>query len=380
MNLVIFVSDAKGLSSLNSIIQEANSLGIKLFAMITQSTQLKHPVYQQGDFQILCNVERKSVVRSETLGVDLPFKPDWLLVNRERWNPELDIIKEFKLKLNSKVGLIEPNSHILNNAETRLETYSKNRFIDLVDIFFVHSSQAKHQQQLAGFTGNMVVVGNPKYDVNLNSDPKTIEQLKQFYNIDANKKQVLLFSLVNQHRKNINIIFKNIIKENPQHQYFYKPYPGEPFDPKFKNDYYPKFFLDNCIPIIEENHIWGMFKICNKHIGCMSSITHATLLSNSEYQDVSLELGIRQKYLDFSGVFQEGGPGLENNKAMWMRSFGFTHESQLRNLLPNDYQNKIKESNNKVWDNLDTPEKLLKLFDDYNDGKASKRIINELQK
>lgn len=122
MNLVIFASDAKGLSSLNSIIQEANSLGIKLFAMVTQSTQLKHPVYQQGDFQILCNVERKSVVRSETLGVDLPFKPDWLLVNRERWNPELDIIKEFKLKFNSNVGLIEPNSHILNNAETRLET------------------------------------------------------------------------------------------------------------------------------------------------------------------------------------------------------------------------------------------------------------------
>lgn len=380
MNLVIFASDAKGLSSLNSIIQEANSLGIKLFAMVTQSTQLKHPVYQQGDFQILCNVERKSVVRSETLGVDLPFKPDWLIVNRERWNPELDIIKEFKLKFNSKVGLVEPNSHILNNAETRLETYSKNRFIDLIDIFFVHSSQAKQQQQLAGFTGNMVVVGNPKYDINLDSDPKTLEQLKQLYNIDPNKKQVLLFSLVNQHRKNINEIFKNIIKKNPQHQYFYKPYPGEPFDPKFKDDYYPKFFLDTCIPITEENHIWGMFKICNKHIGCMSSITHATLLSNSEHQDVSLELDIPQKYLDFSGVFQEGGPGLENNKAMWMRSFGFTNESQLHNLLPNQYKNEIEKSNNKVWNNLENPKELLKLFDDYNDRNSSKRIINELQK
>lgn len=380
MNLVIFASDAKGLSSLNSIIQEANSLGIKLFAMVTQSTQLKHPVYQQGDFQILCNVQRKSVVRSETLGVDLPFKPDWLIVNRERWNPELDIIKEFKLKFNSKVGLVEPNSHILNNAETRLETYSKNRFTDLIDIFFVHSSQAKYQQQLAGFTGNMVVVGNPKYDLNLNFDPSVLTQLKQVYNVDPNKKQVLLFSLVNQHRNSINKIFQNIIHQNPQVQYFYKPYPGEPFDPKFKNDYYPKFFLNNCVPIIEENHIWGMFEICDKHIGCMSSITHATLLSQSKYQDVSLELDIPQKYLDFSGVFQEGGPGLENNKAMWMRSFGFTNESQLRNLLPTQYRNKIKKSNNKVWDNLENPKELLKLFDDYNDKNASKRIINELQK
>ena len=75
--------------------------------------------------------------KSAAVGVDLPFKPDWLLVNRERWNPELDIIKEFKLNFNSKIGLVEPNSHILNNAETRLETYSKNRFIDLIDIFFV---------------------------------------------------------------------------------------------------------------------------------------------------------------------------------------------------------------------------------------------------
>ena len=380
MNVVVFASDAKALSSLNSIIQEANSLGIKLFAMVTQSTQLKHPVYQQGEFQILCNVERKSIVRSETLGVDLPFKPDWLLVNRERWNPELDIIKEFKLKFNSKIGLVEPNSHILNNAETRLETYSKNRFIDLIDIFFVHSSQAKHQQQLAGFTGNMVVVGNPKYDLNLKQDPNILTQLKNLYNVDPNKKQVLLFSLVNQHRSNINKIFHNIITSNPQHQYFYKPYPGEPFDPKFKNDYYPKFFLNNCTPITEENHIWGMFEICDKHIGCMSSITHATLLTNSEFQDVSLELSIPQKYLDFSGVFQEGGPGLENNKEMWMRSFSFTKESQLRDLLSNEYKNEIKKSNNKVWDNLENPKGLLKLFDDYNDGNASKRIINELQK
>ena len=112
----------------------------------------------------------------------------------------------------------------------------------------------------------------------------------------------------------------------------------------------------------------------------MSSITHATLLSNSEHQDVSLELDIPQKYLDFSGVFQEGGPGLENNKAMWMRSFGFTNESQLHNLLPNQYKNEIEKSNNKVWNNLENPKELLKLFDDYNDRNSSKRIINELQK
>ena len=63
-----------------------------------------------------------------------------------------------------------------------------------------------------------------------------------------------------------------------------------------------------------------------------------------------------------------------------MRSFEFTSESQLRDLLSNEYKSQAEKINNKVWDNLDNPEVLLTLFDDYNDGKASKRIIDELQK
>jgi hypothetical protein len=78
-------------------------------------------------------------------------------------------------------------------------------------------------------------------------------------------------------------------------------------------------------------------------------------------------------------VFQESGPGLENNLAMWMRSFNFKDVSELKALLPDEYIEGIRESNNKVWDNLDNPEKLLTLFDDYNDGQAGKRIINYIQ-
>jgi hypothetical protein len=64
---------------------------------------------------------------------------------------------------------------------------------------------------------------------------------------------------------------------------------------------------------------------------------------------------------------------------MWMRSFNFKDVSELKALLPDEYIEGIKESNNQVWDNLDNPEKLLILFDDYNDGQASKRIINYIQ-
>ena len=45
MNIVIFASDNKGVSSLNSVIQEANNAGINLWVMINQDTQLKHPLH-----------------------------------------------------------------------------------------------------------------------------------------------------------------------------------------------------------------------------------------------------------------------------------------------------------------------------------------------
>jgi hypothetical protein len=63
-----------------------------------------------------------------------------------------------------------------------------------------------------------------------------------------------------------------------------------------------------------------------------------------------------------------------------MRSFGFDHVSKLKALLPDDYKERIEKTNKKVWDNLQNPEVLLTLFDDYNDGNAAKRIVNELQK
>ena len=378
MNVVIFASDAKGLSSLNSVIQEAGKQGIRLFAMVTRSTQLRHPKYQQNHYQILCNVDRKKVVWSESLGVDLPFKPDLLIVNRERWDPESGIISEFKTKFKSKVALVEPNAWILNGAESRLETYSRNRYVKDIDVFFMGSKHGILQQQTAGFEGNMVAVGNPKYDLNTNVSQEQINKLRESYKAPQDKENVLLFSLVNGHRDKINNIFKQYTKDTSK-RYFYKPYPGEPFDTKFANEYKPKFFLDNTLPILDENHVWGMFEICDTHVGVLSSIVHATLLKGKKYIDHSLELGLPEKYLDFSGVFQTGGVGLENNKSMWMNSFGFTNDSQLKALLPDSYRDKIEKTNNQVWDNLDNPEKLLTLFDDYNDGQASKRIINYIQ-
>ena len=375
MNVVIFASDNKGVSSLNSVMQEANNAGINLWVMINQDTQLKHPLHNKKSYQFFTNCDNIDPIYSNTLGMQIPFKPDWLIINRERWEPESSIIMEFKTKFNSKIGLVEPNAWILNGAESRLETYSRNRFVPYIDVFFIGSQHGIDQQKLAGFKGNLVAVGNPKYDLNFELEEKNFNYLKDYYKVEETKNKYLFFSLINNQRPQINKIFKSY-DLNPNIQSFYKPYPGEPFGSKFLNEFKPTFFLPNTKPILDESHVWAMFEICDTHVGIISSIVHATLLKGKKYIDHSLDLNLPEKYLDFSNVFKDKGPGIENNKSMWMRSFNFTNESQLHDLLSEEYKNKIKTSNNKVWNNLDNPAKLLTLFDDYNDKQAGKRIIN----
>jgi hypothetical protein len=380
MNVVIFASDAKGLSSLNSIIQEASNARLNVFAVVTNSTILKYTPYQTKDFQILSNIENHKVERSETLGLDLPFKPDWLIVARERWDPEESIIQEFKYKFGSKIGLVEPNSWILGNIEAMLETKSRNRFRDIIDVFFVHSSHSVRVQEALGFKGKMIVVGNPKYDTNLQQPKEVIDTISQFYNVDDTKEQVLFFSLVNSNRNEINKYFTEYTKQFPQHQFFYKPYPGEPFDTKFQKDYYPEFFLKNCTPILDETHIWPMLQICDTHVGCISSITHASLLLKKDYIDVSHYLDIPKKYLDTTQVLKEDGVGLENNVNMWMGVFGFKTKEELETFLNTEVVNSIENINKVVWESLETPQKVLSLFDDFNDNQSAKRIINYITK
>ena len=378
MNVCVIATDAKGLSSLNSVIKELSKQGHRLFAMVTQETQLQHPVSNKQNFQILCNVPRTNKWFSNTLQEQIPFEVDWLIVNRERWSPENAIIEEFRGR-GAKVALVEPNAWLLNNAESRLETYSRNRWADKIDIFFMGSQHGIEQQKAAGFVGHMRAVGNPKYDLNIEVPLEQLEQLREVYEVSNDKENVLLFSTVAGHREKLNQIFKKYVGDRSR-KFFFKPYPGEPFDGKFAKDYKPHFFLPYTLPILDEKHVWGMFELCDTHVGVIGSIAHATLLKGKKFIDHSLELGIPEKFLDFSGVFQEGGPGLENNRAMWMRSFGFNNVSQLKALLPDEYKERIEKTNKKVWDNLQNPEVLLTLFDDYNDGNAAKRIVNELQK
>jgi hypothetical protein len=380
MNVVLFGSDARSTSSINSIIPVLVELNIKYVAIISRTTQNADPIRHREHYNFYSNLkEWGEGPFSTTLGVKLPFRPDWLLLQRERWYPESNIILEFKTSFGSKVGIVEGNAHILNNSETKLEMYSRNRFLPYIDVFFDHSDHIVEQRKIAGFLGNSVVVGNPKYDLNLDVDNPTLEWLKKLYDVDTNKEQVLLFGLVNSNRDKLFDQFEKIIKENPHRQYFYKPYPGEPFEDKFRSDFRPVFRLKNCTPILEEDHIWGVLDFCQTHIGCISSIFYPSILKNKTVIDLSTELELESVYLLKDHILKGDGPGLENNIEMWLRSFNFKSIKQLEELLPDSYFEEIKKSNKKVFEIVPNRENLLKLFDNYNDQKASYRIVKYLQ-
>lgn len=388
MNVVVFASDAKALSSLNSTINELSERGHNLFAIVTQDTQLRYPKVHSNRFQFLTNVDSEEKTFSESLGIDLPFKPDWLIVNRERWNPETEIIVEFKNKFGAKIGLIEPNAAMINGVEGFLENHSKNRFVPYIDVFFDHSHFISSQRKRMGFQGKSVVVGNPKYDSNLDVDPSLLESITQTYNVDPHKKKVLLFSLVNSSRDALFKEFERFVKEHDEYQFFIKPYPGEPFLPQFSNQYFPKFFIDGVTPILDETHIWGMLNICDIHMGAFSSIFHPSFLLNKKVVDLSREIGMRGRILDTSPILNSEGNGLEDTADLWMRTFGFKSVDELKEFISESTISKISEKNDIVWNvvnnfvylnnNKDYKE-MLSYFDDFNDMKASSRIVNYIE-
>jgi hypothetical protein len=378
MNLVVFAADAKHLSYLNSIINEAVKRELNIFALICQDTQLKYPLYHKDRFQILTNCEPTNPTFSETLGVTLPFNPDWLIVSRERWSPESDIIHEFKLKFKSKIGLVEPNSAMVSSVNQFLESHSKNRFKDVIDVFFDHSEFINKQRKLLGFEGNTVVVGNPKHDINLNINEEYIKSLKEFYKIDPNKKQVLFFTLQNKYRYPLFEELKKFKSKHPEYQYFVKPYPGEPFDPLFNKEYFPKFFIEGVTPILEESHIWSMYHICDIHMGAISSVMYSSFFLDKEIYEFSEEIGAR-KGLDSNFDIINGSSGHEDKLEIWLNTFNIDLDGFKQLTSPESMKPMLK-NNNKIWKNLNDSvyyrKDILKMYDEFNDKQASKRIID----
>jgi hypothetical protein len=254
MNIVIYAGDRKYYSVLEPISKELKNTNHSFLFYYTKSTQLlypSHPDHKQY-FEYDGQINEENPVVSETLQLQIPFKPDVLILARERWQPEQSIIHEFKTKWGCKVCCVEVSSHLTNNIENRLEMLSRTQYPqNLVDYFFEHSKWAKQRRIDCldeSYKDKTIVVGNTR-----NFKATEIESIKEKYKIDPSKKQILFWGVINTTRKSSFEVLKVLrSKTKETHQIFYKCYPGEPFNEHFQKDFSP-FCVEGVEVIYDEN-------------------------------------------------------------------------------------------------------------------------------
>ena len=201
MNIVLYAGDRKYHSVLEPIAKELKNTNHTFLYTFTNSTQLLFPTQNPEQFFHDGQVSESTAhVDCETLGIRIPFKPDVLILARERWQPEQSIIHEFKTKWGCKICCVEVSSHLANNIENRLEMLSRTNYPqNSIDYFFEHSEWAK-QRRIdcldSSFEAKTIVVGNTREFTSNNISDK----IRTKYSIDSNKKQILFWGVINTTR------------------------------------------------------------------------------------------------------------------------------------------------------------------------------------
>jgi len=396
MNIVVYAGDNKYYKALLPIVLEIKKRNHNFLFLYSEETHLKYP-HQKEYFSYDGRFPQElQAVGSSTLGLNLPFKPDVLILARERWQPEQSIIREFKESFGAKICLVEVSSHLLNNIENRLEMLSRMNYPqNLVDYFFEHSEFAKERRldcMEESYRDKIVVVGNPRF-----SDIKLHNNLEK-YNINPNKKKILFWGVINTTR---NIAFDALNelakKTKDTHQIFYKCYPGEPLNERFAHQFNP-FVVDDVQVVYDEDDIFDIASICDTHIGQISSVFNFAFYFNKKIVNLDSVCNASEHMNNINTYISETGNGVEDSAKFWMNIWKIPTIEEFIKFIDISRLSKFNDTNliviNKVMENaipfdwdmnfLNEPKKeygdLITLFDEYKlDGKSPSRILNFLE-
>lgn len=397
MNIVVYAGDNKYYKTLLPLVLEIKKRGHNFLFLYSEETQLKYPEQKQYFSYDGSWSENSTPVVSNTLGLNLPFTPDVLILARERWQPEQSIIYEFKQKFGCKIGLVEVSSHLVNNIENRLEMISRmSSPQNMIDYFFEHSEFAKERRidcMDESYRDKIVVVGNPRF-----SDIKLDSTNLQKYNIDPSKKQILFWGVINTTRDTVFNALKTLVKKTKDtHQVFYKCYPGEPTNPLFANQFNP-FIVDGVRVVYDENDIFDIANLCDTHIGQISSVFNFAFYFNKKIINLDSVCKASEKMNDIDTFINETGNGVEDSAKFWMNIWKIPTIEEFKRFIDVSRLEVFNQTNSIVmnsvkqntidfdWDCefLATPKKeygdLIGLFDEYElDGNASVRILEFLE-
>jgi hypothetical protein len=377
--ILIYASDNRGYIEVKNVVNELSQRECDY--MFVYPTDGQFGYESNIDYFTYPNFESNSV------GFLLPFKPDIVLITRESWFPETNIVMEFK-QAGAIVCNLENSSWLYNNVKTRLEILSRMKFpTNMIDVFFDHSNWTYESKLEAGWVkGKSIVTGIPKFDILKNI---TTEDIKQKY--DLTKPIIVLYgSMEDNIRPNIINISKELEdKYGSTHHLFYKPHPKEFTD--FPND----FSESNLIPspkfrvIRDENEMYSFSQLGDIHIGIITSVMYYPLYFNkSIYYINSDDSGVMvdMDLENFKGHEYNFWAPLMNVNS-WDEFVDKIGEYRIENFKNryNLFMNKFKNTLKPYKEIVDLNQKfeydnniLLELYDEFNDGNASERIANYL--
>ncbi len=400
MNIVLYAGDKKYHSVLEPIAKELKENTSSNFLFYyTKSTQLLYPAHHPhiGQFEYDGQINDEDPVNSFSLGIQIPFKPEVLIIARERWQPEQSIIQEFKEKWDCIICCVEVSSHLSNNIENRLEMLSRNNPPqNQVDYFFEHSEWARSRRIDCldeNFGKKSIVVGNTR-----NFYPQNLDLTYKKYKISPSKQQILFWGVINTTRNTALKALKTLAeKTKDTHQIFYKCYPGEPYNEKFKNQFNP-FCVDGVTVIYDENDIYPMAKICDTHIAAASSVFNFAFAHNKKLVNLDSVCNANTEMNNIDNYINESNRGVEDSAKFWMRVWGLKTIEEFKDFIDLD-RLKIFDSTNKKYERQikqntipfdwechflkifkKNNKNLHKFFDSYGfDNQAPQRIINFLK-
>jgi hypothetical protein len=377
--ILVYVSDNRGYTEVKNVVNELSQRECDYIFI--------YPTDQGFTYESNIDYGKYPSFESKSIGVELPFLPDILLITKESWLPETNLIIEFK-QVGTIVCNLENSSWLYNNIKTRLEILSRMKFpTNMIDVFFDHSTWTYDSKLEAGWVkGKSIITGIPKFDILKNI---TTEDIKQKYNLT--KPIIVLYgSMEDNIRPNIINISKELeSKYSSTHHLFYKPHPKEFID--FPSD----FTKNNLTPspqfklIRDENEMYSFSQLGDIHIGIITSVMYYPLYFNktvyyidSDDSGVMFDMDLE----NFRGNEYNFWAPLMNVNSWdeFVEKIGEYRIEKFKDrydLFMNKFKNTLKSYENVVdlnqkfeYDNT----ALLELYDEFNDGNASKRIANYL--
>tara|TARA_Y100000361_G_scaffold109482_1_gene99408 strand:+ start:2193 stop:3311 length:1119 start_codon:yes stop_codon:yes gene_type:complete len=365
----IFASDERSYLDLKNIVIELKNRNLPYFFLYNTSSDRISPSHSLDHFNYDSNVSSPSdPIKSQSLGFDIPFKPNVLLITNENWEPEKSILWEFK-QWGCFIGCIENSTWNFNNIKTKLELSSRKSFpSNCIDVFFDHSKWSLETKKEAGWWNQKsIITGNPRFD--------------NFDLISNDDKIIIVYgSMEREHHYKLVEIYKNIIEKLPQFKVYYKPHPSEEKD---FNDF------ENINIIKNQTEFLDTLTKSSYNVGIFNSVMYYPLLMGKNIVAIDFNLSGINDELDI-----ETFKGHEFN--FWQRILNFKDFNEFKNFISTKYISDTKKRNQKFEDNLkrnlifyddfctfinekSNNSEVLKYFDEFNDKKASKRIINYIE-